>query len=163
MPINSINQPEILFVDEELRLVKCEGNYEFALPWYQDETLVKMVDNKSEVYSMEQLKRMYSYLENVGELYFIEYHFNGAWIPVGDVTLGRNGDLPIVIAPEFQKIGIGRRVIQKLITRAKLLELEQAEVRIYKFNIASQNLFASLGFVRAGETEKEFIYELKLR
>ena len=162
MPIKSINQPDVLIVGEEIHLVKSAGNYEFAFPWYQDKTLVEMVDNQSEAYSMEKLNRMYSYLENVGELYFIEYKLNDCWIPVGDVTLDSNGDLPIIIAPEYQKKGIGRRVIQKLITRAKMLDFDQAEVRIYRFNRASQNLFSSLGFVRSDETETEFIYRLKL-
>ena len=161
MPMDAIEQPSILVIDEDLRLVKYEGNYEFALEWYQDETLVKMVDNTTDVYTMEKLNRMYTYLDKVGELFFIEYNFNGKWIPVGDVTLCSNGDMPIVIVSEYQKKGIGRRVIQTLIGRAKTLKLGYSEVKIYKFNTVSQKLFTSLGFVRTGVTETEFIYRLE--
>lgn len=82
MPMNVIEQPLMLVIDEELRLVKYDGNFEFALNWYQDETLVKMVDNKIGVYTMEDLVRMYTYLEKAGELYFIECNLNGKWVPV---------------------------------------------------------------------------------
>lgn len=40
MPITGIEQPEILQIDENLRLRKFDGKYDFALEWYQDEEVV---------------------------------------------------------------------------------------------------------------------------
>ena len=40
MPIPNIHQPQILNIDETLRLRKFDGHYEFAFSWYQDEELV---------------------------------------------------------------------------------------------------------------------------
>lgn len=157
-----MEQPYIILVDENLRLIAYTGAYEFAYPWYQDEELVKMVDNKPGVYSMENLKQMYHYLANAGELYFIEIMEKGQWIPVGDVTLCSNGDLPIVIAPNYQSRGIGQRVLRCLIERARTLEFKMLEVGIYPFNQKSQALFKKVGFVEGETTDKDIRFRLLL-
>ena len=37
MPFQNIQQPEHIVIDETLRLRRYDGNYEVAIPWYQDE------------------------------------------------------------------------------------------------------------------------------
>ena len=40
MPIYGVEQPEILQVDDDIRLRKYDGIYDFAFEWYQDEETV---------------------------------------------------------------------------------------------------------------------------
>lgn len=88
MPIENIRQPEFINIGMELRLRKFDNNYSFAFDWYQDENTVKLEDGPDAVlYDFSKLKRMYEYLNNIGELYFIEIVVNNIFKPVGDVTL----------------------------------------------------------------------------
>ena len=100
MPIPGIQQPEVLHVPCQdhlkLRLRKYDGHFNFAWPWYQDPETVRLVDGKTEPYSMERIEKMYTYLNEHGELYFIEIFRNDLWTPVGDVTFWQE-DMPIVI------------------------------------------------------------------
>lgn len=53
---------------------------------------------------------MYNYLNNKGELYFIEVNENGKWKPIGDVTLWQE-DMPIVIGErEYRGKGVGKKL-----------------------------------------------------
>ena len=108
-------QPEIIQIDNTLRLRKYDGVHDFALEWYLDEETVYLVDGKRDSYTIERLGGMYRYLNNVGELYFIEALENGTYKPIGDVTFWQE-DMPIVIGdPAYRGKGIGRKVISALI------------------------------------------------
>jgi hypothetical protein len=39
MPIENINQPEIINIDSNLRLRKFDNKFSFAFEWYQDEDI----------------------------------------------------------------------------------------------------------------------------
>ena len=147
MPISDVIQPEILQVDQEIRLRKYDGNFSFAYPWYQDEETVYLVDGKRNKYSMEKLKQMYTYLDACGELYFIEYLVDDTYIPIGDVTFWQE-DMPIVIGDKaFRGKGVGRRVVSALVQRARELGYDTIYVdEIYDFNTASRKCFESVGF-----------------
>ena len=70
---------------------------------------------------MPRLKGMYEYLNNAGELYFIEVLENGTYKPIGDVTFWQE-DMPIVIGdPAYRGKGIARKGISALIERGKSL------------------------------------------
>ena len=73
-------------------------------------------------------------------------------------------NMPIAIGDErYWGKGIGKKVIKKLIDRAKIINLEKIYIpAIYKYNDRSRNLFTSLGFIMVGENEKEESFELKL-
>lgn len=58
MPIPGVTQPEILPVDDEIRLRRFDGVYDFALSWYQDEDMVYLVDGVRSAYDMDRLTRM---------------------------------------------------------------------------------------------------------
>ena len=105
MAIKGIKQPEIIQLDDSLRLRKFDGKYDFALEWYQDLDLVWMVVGDRVPYTPELLTRMYTWLDNEGELYFIEILEEGEYLPVGDVCLWKE-DMPIVISTPYQKKGI---------------------------------------------------------
>lgn len=159
MPINGVLQPDILSVNEKIRLRKYDGNCHFALPWYQDENMVYLVDGKKESYSLENLKRMYRYLNEHGELYFIEVKEGGRFVPIGDVTFWQD-DMPIVIGdPAYRGMGIGKSVISRLIQRGKEIGYPSLFVReIYEYNLPSQKAFESAGFVPYEKTDKGYRY-----
>ncbi|MDD6041701.1 MAG: GNAT family N-acetyltransferase, partial [Clostridia bacterium] len=83
MPIPGIEQPELISISDTLRLRKYDGIFAFALDWYLDTGLVYLVDGVRQPYTMEKLQRMYTYLHQQGELYWIEVFSNDHWRPVG--------------------------------------------------------------------------------
>lgn len=161
MAIQGIEQPALIHVDESLRLRKYDGVYDFALAWYQDEETVYLVDGKRNPYTMSRLKGMYEYLNNAGELYFIEVLENDTYKPIGDVTFWQE-DMPIVIGdPNYRGKGIGRRVILALIQRGKMLGYDRLEVgEIYDWNEGSRRCFESVGFTAYRKTEKGYSYRM---
>ena len=44
MPIPGIVQPDLLEIEQGLRLRRFDGRFSFALPWYRDEETVLLVD-----------------------------------------------------------------------------------------------------------------------
>ena len=149
-------------IEENLRLRRFDGNYDFAFEWYQDPETVLLVDGKAEPYSYETLTNMYNYLNAKGELYFIEVNDNDKWKPIGDVTFWQD-DMPIVIGvKEYRGKGIGRKVIQALVERGRAMGYEKLYVgEIYDFNIGSQKCFKNVGFKKYEKTEKGARYVLK--
>lgn len=165
MAIDGVIQPEIIVIDRSLRLRKYSDDCEFALGWYQDEETLFLVDGKNEPYDMERLYGMYHYLENKGEIYFIEMKEtdDSDYVPIGDVTFSQD-DLPIVIGDKnFRGKGIGTKVLKALITRARQLNFPYLEVsEIYDYNIGSQRLFQGVGFQVSEATKKGHSYRLLL-
>jgi RimJ/RimL family protein N-acetyltransferase len=163
MPINGVEQPNYIEIYDKIRLRKFDGNYEFALKWYQDLETVWLVDGDEELYTEELLEKMYNYWNGVGELYFIEVYENGHYEPIGDVTFCKE-DMPIVIGEKsYRGKGIGTKVVRKLIERAKELGYREIEVEeIYNWNIASQKLYTNLGFKPHKKTTKGMSYKLIL-
>jgi len=161
--IQGIEQPEIIQIDNTLRLRKYDGVHDFAEEWYLDEETVYLVDGKRDPYTIERLGRMYRYLNNAGELYFIEVFENGTYKPIGDVTFWQE-DMPIVIGdPAYRGKGIGRKVISALIERGKSLGYDHLAVgEIYDWNAGSRRCFESVGFVAYEKSEKGSSYRLSL-
>ncbi len=125
MPIPGAQQPEIIVIDNEIRLRRFDGVFDFALEWYRDEETVWLVDGDRKLYDEALLRRMYEWLDSHGELYFIEVFDSDSFRPVGDVTFWRE-DMPIVIGePDLRGKGIGRRVIAALIERGRSLEYKE--------------------------------------
>ncbi len=165
MPIYGITQPEIIAVDDMLRLRKIDTDSDcsFALDWYQDEETLMLVDGVKVPYDLDKLYRMYRVLEGMGELYWIEAKIDGEFTPIGDVTFCKE-DLPIVIGPKAQRNkGIGRKVIAALAGRGRELGYPYLDVQeIYRYNLGSQRMFESVGFEKHEETEHGISYRLEL-
>ena len=164
MAIPGVEQPDILEITPELRLRKYDGGFDFALPWYQDVEMVYLVDGKRHTYTLETLAAMYSYLNDMGELYFIEILSEGGFIPIGDVTFWQD-DMPIVIGvADYRGRGIGTRVVQALVERGKALGYKTVSVNeIYDFNKGSIRCFERAGFCAYEKTEMGARYCLKIQ
>jgi GNAT superfamily N-acetyltransferase len=144
--------PEILPVDEDLRLRAFAGDpdVDVAWPWYQDPETVALVDGPGDrPYARDRVAAMFEALGAQGEVYLIERRTTAsAWQAVGDVTLAPD-TLPIVVAAEWRRQGIGRRVLLRLVDRARVLGWNELRVReVARGNDASHRLFAGLGFVQ---------------
>ena len=163
MPIPGIQQPDILDIGPGLRLRKFDGVFHFAIPWYQDPSLQRLVDGVQKPYPPERVKAMYEYLNACGELYFIEVLEEDTFTPVGDVTFSRE-DLPMVLGPApLRGKHIGRRVLTALIDRARALGYDSLTVRdIFDFNTASQSCYQSVGFRPTKQTKLGHSYRLDL-
>lgn len=163
MPIPGIEQPEILPISEGLRLRRFDECFSFAFDWYQDVETVYLVDGVKAPYTWEKLGRMYRYLDQQGELYFIEVLEDGVFRPVGDVCFWKD-DLPIVIGEKACRgKGLGRRVLSALIRRGRELRYDTLRVEeIYDYNTASRKCFESMGFRACGRTAKGNHFELLL-
>ena len=163
MAIQGIEQPAIIQIGHALRLRKYDGVHDVALEWYLDEETVYLVDGKRDPYTMERLGEMYRYLNNAGELYFIEVLENGTYKPIGDVTFWQE-DMPIVIGDRnYRGKKIGRKVISALIERGKELGYDHLVVgEIFDWNESSRRCFESVGFQAYEKTDKGAKYKLTL-
>ena len=150
MPIPGIAQPDLLEIEYGLRLRRFDGQSAFALPWYQDEETVRLVDGKHTCYTEEALAQMYAYLDARGQ-------------PIGDVTFWRE-DMPIVIGDRrFRGKGIGGKVVAALIARGRALGYDRLGVaEIYDYNIPSRRCFERAGFRACEKTARGSRYELIL-
>ena len=163
MPLGKIEQPEVIEIEQALRLIRFDGNLEQMIEGYQDPVVYQNSEGifaKDKIPDLEYLKRMCKYLESVGELYFIQVLENGAYTSIGDVTV-KPDNPPIAIWQEkYRGIGIGFKVMQTVIRRLSALGYEKITgTSIFKWNIASQKMHERLGFGRVGETDNEYIYE----
>ncbi|MCR5032432.1 MAG: GNAT family N-acetyltransferase [Lachnospiraceae bacterium] len=139
-------------VDEEIAFIPYYPLEAVTLPWYQDKTLVKQVDNKEELYTCEKLERMYTYLRDRGDLWYITWKGR----IVGDISLQDNGEIAIVVAPAYQNRHIGRRCIAELLRVAKEKGMEQVYANVYAFNEQSRKMFLAEGFEQVGEEELRY-------
>ena len=64
-------------IDGALRRIPYYRNDAASLPWYQDLTVCKQVDDRDMPYDAELLHRMYDFLSTHGDCYYIEYQ--GFW------------------------------------------------------------------------------------
>ncbi|HFI0062573.1 TPA: GNAT family N-acetyltransferase [Streptococcus suis] len=161
MAITGIEQADILEIDKQVRLRRYDGQHDFAFEWHQDLELVWLVDGNKEPYTLDRLNRMYGYLATNGECYFIEILENGQFLPIGDVTLLRD-DFAIAIGDKRYWIkGIGTKVLQRMVERAREVGLEEILVKeIYDWNTGSRKLFEKCGFEAVEKTQKGWSYRL---
>lgn len=165
MAFDNIIQLEIISIDDNLRLRNPQkSQWEKALPWYTNPKVLYYSEGITEgVYDMNVINRMYEFLSNIGELYFIEILEDNQWKPIGDATLSEK-NMPIVIGDEsYWGKGFGSKIIKVLIERAKFIGLSKITIpAIYVYNERSQNLFKSMGFKEISSNDKEKTYELLL-
>ncbi|MCO7125208.1 GNAT family N-acetyltransferase [Sporolactobacillus shoreicorticis] len=162
MNLFDAKQPELLNISCTLRLRKFNRVAPQALVWYQNEETLRLVcRNNPAPFDLVRLKRMYDYLEQHGELYYIECADNGWFHAIGDVTLCPH-DLPIVIGdPAYRGKGIGSQVIRALTIRAMNYGIKELYVEdIYDDNIGSRRAFQKCGFTASKKTQFGHSYRL---
>ena len=133
--------------------------------WYMDPDIQYMVNGTKEPFTMDQVIRMFDFLNNNGEFFFIEVYENGLWKPIGDATLmyGQNNDVPITIGDkDYHKKGIGSLVLGALIDKAKDQGFDKLIIHIYSYNEASIALYEKFGFKKFEDTEDGSNYILNL-
>lgn len=167
MPLKNIRQPDEIVVSDSVRLRKYDGHYEKFLAGYQDPYVYQNSEgifDETKKPDLNYVKRMCEYLDNAGELYFIEVREGDCFLSVGDVTI-KAENLPIAVwTQKYRGAGIGTMVMQAVITRLK--ELGFSEIKgsaVFKWNVPSQKMHEKLGFRRTGETENSFLYDLDLK
>ena len=119
-------------IDGALRLIPYYRNDAASLPWYQDLTACKQVDDRDTPYDAELLHCMYDFLSTHGDCYYIEYQ----GVLVGDVSLRENGEIAIVVCREYQNRHIGRRCVLEMLRLAR----EKRMARVMKINAADGTL-----------------------
>ena len=137
MPINNIEQPIVIEIDDRLRLLKYKGNYEIALSGYQDSYVYQnsegiFDDNKKP--DVDYVKGMFDWLNDNGELYYIQIKEGEEFISIGDVTI-KDTNPPITIwYSKYRCIGIGTKVMKIVIKRLKELGYEKiVGTTVYKW------------------------------
>ncbi len=166
MAIGAFPQPEVIYIDDDLRLRAYDGDCRQAVAWYQDEVVYRNsegITDPSKIPDEDYVRRMYAHLSEVGECYFIEVLRDGKYVPIGDVTV-KEENPPIVIGvAEYRGVGIGKKVMKAIIERARELGINRFRgVTIYDYNIASRRLYESVGFTCAYVRGNTRIYELDL-
>ena len=138
---------DVRIIDSEIRLIPYYRNDEASFPWYQDLDVCKQVDNRDTPYDLELLHRMYDYLSAHGNCYYIEYR----GVLAGDVTLGDNAEISVVVCKEYQNRHIGRRCVMDMLKLAREKGMKKVKANIYSFNEQSRRMFQSVGFVKTGD------------
>jgi len=114
MALAGIAQPRIISIDATLRLRAYDGDYRKAVAWYRDPVVYRNsegITDVSRIPDEDYVRRMYEFLSESGELYFIEVLEAGEFIPIGDVTLKEENPAIAIGVPEYRGVGIGRKVM----------------------------------------------------
>ena len=166
MPIRDIEQPNVIEIDENIRLLKYNGNYEIALTGYQDPFVYQNSEgifDDTKKPDINYIKGMFEWLNDNGELYYIQIREEKDYISIGDVTI-KDINPPITIwYSKYRGTGIGTKVMKMVISRLKKLGYKKITgSTVYKWNEPSQKMHEKLGFIKVDENDDEFIYELNL-
>lgn len=74
-------------------------------------------------------------------------------------TPSRTGELAVMLGPEHQGKGLGRRAIVRLLDLAfGKLDLHKVEVHVFAFNARAIRLYSSLGFVEEGRLRERIVH-----
>lgn len=166
MPLKNIEQPYIVNISNVLRLIKYDGDYTEALTWYQDRFVYYNSEGISDPMKKpnnEYIERMYTYLDQNSELYFIEFLCDGRFMRIGDVAI-KPINPPIVIGNgAYRGKGYSKQIMAYVISRLRELGYKKIENSVvYKHNIVSKNMHISLGFEVTSESENEYLLSLDL-
>ena len=168
MSFNNISQPEIITIDETLRLRAYDGNYKIAYEWYQDDIVRKFsegITNPNNRLEIEWVAKKLNALNESGELYFIEVYENDKFIPIGDVTLQENNPPIEIGVAKYRGIGIGTKVMIALVKRAKKIGITRIyNTGCYEDNYASQKMLKKAGFVLVNhdKEKRRKVFEIDL-
>lgn len=166
MSLENTFQPQLIGINEKLRLRCYDGVFETFLPGYQNPAVYQNSEgifDEAKIPDLSYVERMCRYLSNEGELYYIEYRSGEDWIPIGDVTIKPENPPIAIWFDEYRGRGIGTNVMQKCIERMKTLGYQRiTNSTVYTWNLASQRLHEKLGFQKTRVEGNEIYYDLDL-
>jgi len=168
MPFNDITQPEIILIDDTLRLRAYDGNSSVAYEWYQDDVVRKFSEGITDPnirLESEWVAKKLNALNKSGELYFIEVYENGEFIPIGDVTLQENNPPIEIGVARYRGVGIGTKVMTALVKRAREIGMKKIyNTGCYEDNTASQKMLENAGFVLVNhdKEKRRKVFEIDL-
>ncbi|OJG74280.1 hypothetical protein RV12_GL002627 [Enterococcus quebecensis] len=114
-------------------------------------------------YTKEEINQMYTWQNEHGLLYYIEYNRGSRFQTIGDVWLAED-DYAIVIDQEYRNRHIGRIVTKYFLFKSKKMGREYMTVsEIFNWNKASQKMFTSLKFYPFNEQKDSWSYRRKLK
>lgn len=104
----------------------------FTIPWSKNAFIQELTENKFSLYISALLDG-----NAVG--------YAGMWkiFDEGHIT-------NIAVHPEFRKIGIGSRLLEKLINISREMKIEKLTLEVRKSNVAAKNLYLKYGFKEEG-------------
>ena len=168
MPFNDITQPEIIMIDDTLRLRAYDGNSSIAYEWYQDDVVRKFSEGITDPnirLESEWVAKKLNALNKSGELYFIEINENGEFIPIGDVTLQANNPPIEIGVARYRGVGIGTKVMTALVKRAREIGMKKIyNTGCCEDNTASQKMLENAGFVLVNhdKEKRRKVFEIDL-
>lgn len=165
MPINQNKQPEVIELENGIRLVAYDGRHEDALVWYTNQFVYYNSEGITDdnIPNMDYINRMYSYLNENSELYFIEIQDNDNYVRIGDLAI-KPVNLPIVIGVDkYRGKGISTIVMSYAFKRLKELGYKTiSDSVVYKHNVNSKKMHESLGYALTREDETSYYFEKRL-
>ncbi|MBE6725506.1 MAG: GNAT family N-acetyltransferase [Ruminococcaceae bacterium] len=159
-------RPETIRISDTLRLRRFDGDYGAFLPGYEDPVVYRnsegiLDDDKKP--DLAYIRGMCDYLDSAGEFYYIEHIEDGRFIPIGDVTVKAENPPIAIWYARYRGRGIGTAVMKTVIVRLKALGVTKITgTRVFKWNPESKKMHERLGFIRVGENEQEYLYDLDL-
>ena len=104
----------------------------------------------------------FHYVTNNENVYFYKVYENNKLI--GSIHLEKQGALlfmDILVFPEFQRTGLGTKIVKDIQHDVFGLDYERIEISIDEGNTASLRLFKNAGFVRTSKDEEliNFVYQ----
>ncbi len=150
--------------DVRLRPADLKEDMSFFLEWYTNpDVLFYSEGPKTMPYGPDVIERMNKALSEIGEAYVIEVKESGSWKPIGDASITKD-KTPITIgAEEYWGRGIGTKVLNLLIKRAREIGLKELKVGgIYEYNTRSMKLYSKAGFVETGRVEEDGYVSIRM-
>jgi len=113
---------------------------------------------KNSAKEIKENKRIHLVAESNNEI------IGGCDIKKNSLALHHTGEMGIVIAADYRGLGIGKKLMQTVITEAqkKWKDLKILKLDVFGNNTTAQNLYKKLGFVECGKIPKGVYYRGRL-
>lgn len=104
----------------------------------------------------------FHYVTNTENVYFYKVYENDTWI--GSAHLEKQETvlfMDILVFPEFQRMGLGTKILKDIQNGLPGVDYETIEVSIDERNAASRRLFENAGFVPVSKEEEliNYVYQ----
>lgn len=153
-------EPYEALIDDDLRLrpVQIPEDVARAVSWYRDPEVLRLSQGEeTPPFDEEIVERMFRAMVSRCEVYMIEVRLPEGWHTVGDASLCATAGTPITIGDgKFRSRGLGKRVLDLLVARARALGWARMVVSgIYTDNERALRLYRGAGFSTTGQTGEE--------